>query len=259
MEHVKKIVLTACLLACWVSLLGLQSQQPTILFDQGHGQRFLIDKEGSLHLSLLAGMFRDDGFAVKSNEGEISHEALKEADVLIISGAFAPFTSAETDSIADFVERGGKLCVMLHIGQPVAGILWRFNVLISNGVIREQENLINEKQKDFFITRIASHPLMEGLEKFAVHGSWALNATDKHGKEKHGSIIAQTSDKAWIDLNRDGQFNETYAMQSYGVAVAGTFGKGSYVVFGDDAIFQNTFLEKENTALGKNLVKWLRR
>lgn len=252
MQHVKKIIFAVCLFVCWLSLLGLQSQQPTVLFDQGHGQRFLIDKQGSLHLSMLADLFRDYRFTVKANGGEISHETLKGADVLIISGAFAPLTSAEIDSIVDFVEGGGTLCVMLHIGQPVAGLLWRFNVLISNGVIREQENMINGKQKDFFITRFASHPLMDGLEKFAVHGCWALNATAKHGRS-----IAQTSGTAWIDLNRDGQFNETYAMQSYGVVIAGTFGKGRYIVFGDDAIFQNTFLEKENMALGKNLVKWL--
>ena len=257
MQHVKKIIFVVCLFVCWLSLLGLQSQQPTVLFDQGHGQRFLIDNQGSFHLSMLADMIRDNGFIVKKNEGKLSHEILKGADVLIISGPFVPLTSAEIDSIVDFVEGGGELCVMLHIGQPVAGLLWRFNVLISNGVIREQENLINNKQKDFFITRFSSHPLMDGLEKFAVHGCWALNATDKHGKEKHGRNIAQTSGRAWIDLNRDGHFNETYAMQSYGVVVAGTFGKGRFIVFGDDAIFQNTFLEKENIALGKNLVKWL--
>ena len=257
MQYVKKILFAACLFACWLLLLGLQGRQPTVLFDQGHGQRFLIDKQGSLHLSMLADIFRDYGFTVKTNEGKISHETLKGADVLMISGAFAPLASSEIDSLVDFVEGGGTLCVMLHIGQPVAGLLWRFNVLISNGVIREQENLINGKQKDFFITRLASHPLMDGLERFAVHGSWALNATDKHGREKHGKIIAQTSSTAWIDLNRDGQFNETYAMQSYGVVVTGTFGKGRFVAFGDDAIFQNTFLEKENMALGKNLVKWL--
>jgi hypothetical protein len=59
-------------------------------------------------------------------------------------------------------------------------------------------------------------------------------------------------------LNRDGKFNSTDAQQSFGVAIAGTYGKGKYVVFGDDAIFQNVFLKGENMALGKNLARWLR-
>ena len=257
MQHLKKTICTACLFMMWLIFLGLQSHQPTVLFDQGHGQRFLVEKQGALHLSVLADLLRDHGFTVKTNDGKISHGALQGTDVLIISGPFAPLTSEEINSVVLFVKRGGTLCVMLHIGQPVGGLLSRFNVLISNGVIREQENLINNGQKDFFITRFASHPLIDGLEKFAVHGCWALNATDKHGKEKYGRSIAQTSGKAWIDLNRDGQFNEMYAMQSYGVVVAGTFGKGRFIVFGDDAVFQNTFLEKWNMALGKNLVKWL--
>ena len=63
---------------------------------------------------------------------------------------------------------------------------------------------------------------------------------------------------AWIDLNGDGKFNETDARQSFGVVIAGALGKGSYVIFGDDAIFQNKFLDQENMPLGKNLADWMK-
>ena len=39
--------------------------------------------------------------------------------------------------------------------------------------------------------------------------------------------------------------------------VAGEIGKGGYIVFGDDAIFQNEFLERYNGPFAKNMVKWL--
>ncbi len=67
-------------------------------------------------------------------------------------------------------------------------------------------------------------------------------------------MIARTSPVAWIDLNRDGKFSEHDAKQSFGVAVAGKFDKGCYIVFGDDAIFQNIFLQKDNMPLGNNLI-----
>jgi hypothetical protein len=244
--------MTLCLFAS-----GLDIQKPTVVFDQGHGQRFLIEEAGALHLSVLSDMFHDARFHVRAATRAFSDETLKNADVLVVSGPFTPFTSEEIHSIVRFVESGGTLCVMLHIGHPVAQLLGKFNVLTSNGVIREGEHLINETGKDFFITRFAPHPLTNGLKRFAVHGGWALHVSGKHGEQKYGNEIAHTSQQAWIDLNRDGIFNTADARQSFGVVVAGTFGKGSFVVFGDDAIFQNSFLREYNMPLAKNLVSWL--
>jgi hypothetical protein len=44
---------------------------------------------------------------------------------------------------------------------------------------------------------------------------------------------------------------------SVGVIVAGELGAGRFVVFGDDAIFQNKFLDEQNRRLAKNLARWL--
>ena len=246
------VLMMACLL-----FSGLDIQRPKAIFDQGHGQKFLIEEGGPLHLSDLSEMLHDARFLVRAHTQRFSDATLANADVLIISGAFTPFTSSETESIVRFVQKGGTLCVMLHIGQPVAGLLGKFNVLTSHGVIREKESLINDADKDFFVTRFTSHPLMEGLDRFAVHGGWALHVTDRHRAEKYGSEIAHTSQKAWIDLNRDGTLNGPDAQQSFGVVVAGTFGKGKFAFFGDDAIFQNSFLRKYNRLISQNLVSWL--
>ena len=53
---------------------------PVILFDQGHNQRFLINKEGPLQLTGLAGIFKEQGFKVDSHEGAIDKDALAGAD-----------------------------------------------------------------------------------------------------------------------------------------------------------------------------------
>jgi hypothetical protein len=253
----KKSICMICLMTMCLFASGLDIQKPTVVFDQGHGQKFLIEEAGPLHLSVLSDMFHDARFHVRAVTHAFSDETLKNADVLVISGPFTPFTPAEIESIVRFVEKGGRLCVMLHIGQPVAQLLGKFNVLTSNGVIREGENLINESGKDFFITRFAPHTLTNSLKQFAVHGGWALHVSDKHGEQKYGNEIAHTSQHSWIDLNRDGIFNTSDAKQSFGVIVAGTFGKGSFVVFGDDAVFQNSFLREYNMPLAKNLVTWL--
>jgi hypothetical protein len=236
-----------------LAVLQAEAKKRTVIFDQGHDQKFVIDKEGDLQLSRLSGLLRKEGYDVKVNTGQIKDATLKTADVLIISGAFQPLSPEETNAIVRFLEKGGKLCVMLHIPQPLIGLMSRLKVYASNGVIEEQENTINNAPKEFFITNMEKHEITGGLKKIGVHGAWALMT-----ESKTAQIIARTGSKAWIDLNRDGKFNETDTRQSFGVVIAGTLGKGKYVIFGDDAIFQNKFLDQENMPLGKNLAAWMK-
>jgi hypothetical protein len=251
----KCLILSLCIGLFLLSLAVVQAAENkrTVIFDQGHGQKFVIEKEGDLQLSRLSGLLRKAGYEAKVNTGQINDATLNTADVLIISGAFQPLTPDEINAIIRFVERGGKLSLMLHIPQPFTGLMSRLKVYASNGVIQEQENTINNAPKDFFITKMEKHEITKGLKKIGVHGAWALMTENDTAK-----IIARTGPKAWVDLNRDGKFNETDARQSFGVVIAGTLGKGGYVIFGDDAIFQNKFLDQENMPLGKNLADWMK-
>lgn len=75
--------------------------------------------------------------------------------------------------------------------------------------------------------------------------------------DNRARVIASSSLQAWIDLHHDKvQTKEETA--SFGVACAGDLGKGGFLVFGDDAIFQNKFLDANNKALAVNLASWLK-
>ena len=236
-----------------LSVAQAEAKKRTVIFDQGHGQKFVIEKEGDLQLSRLTGLLKKKGYDVKVNAGQINDAALKTADVLLISGAFQPLSPEEIDAVIRFVERGGKLCAMLHIPQPLTALMSRLKVYASYGVIQERENTINNAPMDFYITNMEKHKITKGLKKIGVHGAWALMT-----KSPTAQVIARTGPKAWMDLNRDGKFDEADAEESFGVIVAGTLGKGKYVIFGDDAIFQNKFLDQENMSLGKNLADWMK-
>lgn len=225
----------------------------TVLFDEAHNQRFMVGQSGPLDLSGLAALFQSEGLSVNVNKQAITPEVLAGVDALVISGAFSPLAPAEVAAITRFLESGGRLCVMLHIGMPVADLLHRVNVSISNGVIHEQQNRIGKDGLDFRITRVKQHELMKGVNRFSIYGGWALINTAKNAE-----IIAQTSAQAWVDLNKDNKLGKGDAIQSFGVVIAGRAGKGSFVVFGDDAMFQNKFLVEGNARLAKNLAAWLR-
>ncbi|MDH4100566.1 MAG: DUF4350 domain-containing protein [Nitrospirota bacterium] len=229
------------------------ADKPVVLFDQGHGQLFFADRGDSLDLSNLASLFEGEGFVVRIGKEPFNEKLLSGVDAVVISGPFRPLAPAEVDAVRTFLYRGGSLSIMLHIGQPLADLLQGLEIAFSNGVIHEQDGIIDGEPINFAVSYLKPHDLTKGLEGFNLYGGWALINTDDNSE-----IIAETGQAAWVDLNGDKKLSPGDAVQAFGVAIAGGFGQGRFVVFGDDAIFQNRFLEGPNVLLANNLVKWLK-
>jgi hypothetical protein len=224
----------------------------TVLFDTGHGERFLIGEKGPLQLSSFAEICQAAGIKVATLSKPLSDESLAGVNGLVISGAFTPFKEEELDALIRFMLRGGKVSVMLHIAPPLTTLLDRFGISFTNGVIREHENIIGGQPQDFRVTRLGSHPVLRGIREFSLYGVWGLTSFDDRSR-----VIASTSPRAWIDLHHD-KVQTKDETASFAVACAGQVGKGGFLVFGDDAIFQNKFLDANNKALAVNLAGWLK-
>ncbi len=227
--------------------------KPVLLVDQGHGQKFLIENRGGLQLAGLAEIFRGQGFGVTGRSEPLTDSALTGVDALVLSGPFRPYTADEVAAIGRFVEKGGRLAIMIHIGIPVAGLLDRLGVSVSPGVIHDPDQAIEGDPLNFRVRRLAPHRLFAGLERFSLYGVWAVTNTGNNA-----TVIAATSPNAWIDLGGNRGLPAGMAGQSMGVAVAGRYGRGRFVVFGDDAVFQNRFLDADNQHLATNLAEWLK-
>lgn len=223
----------------------------TVLFDQGHGQRFLIQEKGELQLSDFAEVIAAQGVQVKPLVQEITKESLSDAAAVVISGAFVPLKQSEIDALSSFIEQGGRLAVMLHIGQPVADLLHHFDVDISNMVLHEQQNIIDRNDINFQVRDLTAHPLFSDTPHFSLYGGWALNPG------LNVQSIARTSNQAWVDLDGDKKLSKSDVIDTFSVAVTKNAGAGKVLFFGDDAIFQNRFLDKNNRILAANLGKWL--
>ncbi len=226
--------------------------RPVVLFDQGHGQHFVVEQDGPLQLSGLAEVFTSQGATVRTGAEPLTAQRLQDVRALVISGPFKGFSRAEQDAIVNFLFAGGRLALMLHIPMPVSNLLNRLHIYASNGAIREEKGLLAGKPMDFLVTDLASHPLTRGLDTIAVYGCWALLNADAQAR-----IVARTSARAWVDLNRNGRRDPGDPQQVLGVVAVGRLGRGAYAVFGDDAMFQNQFLSGNNARLAKNLAAWL--
>lgn len=252
MKTVPTMLLTTLALLVVLAATAASAGQ-VILFDQAHGQRFLATSNGPLDLSELGKICADSGFTVTSSTSPFSDQNLAAVKAVIVSGQFSQFSQEEIDAIVRFVERGGKLSIMLHIAPPAAPLIWRLGAKVANGVIHETEGVIDNNPLNFTVTHLEPHPLFTGLTSFNLYGGWALLAA-----ENNTAAIASTSSGAWIDLNGDHKLSEGDAVQSFAVAVEGRIGNGAYVIFGDDAIFQNQFLKDGNRKLASNLANWLK-
>jgi len=249
MKHLSALLVLVLLLGeAGVAAAG----PPLVLFDEAHGERFLVGGDRPLDLSQLGKAFAAAGARVEPLRQPFSAAALAPARVLVISGAFAPLAPAETAACFDFVERGGRLAVFLHIGSPVSDLVFRLGVDVSNSVIHENENQLDAAGINFRVTRLAEHPITRGLAGFNLYGVWALRPLGQ------GVVaLAETGPRAWVDLNGSRRFDAGDAMQSFAVAVVGTRGRGAFAIFGDDAMFQNEFAQGENRQLAQNLARWL--
>ena len=113
-------------------LTSTAAAQPRLLFDQGHRQPFRIENDGPLQLQDLATLFRQSGWQVESSSDRLTADRLSGIDALVISGLFTPLDREEIGNVLDYLQKGGKLTVMLHIGTPAANLLQALGIQIGN-------------------------------------------------------------------------------------------------------------------------------
>ncbi len=224
---------------------------PVIFFDQGHGQQFLAEADNPLDLSGLARIFAGHGGVIRTGTKPLDETLLSDVDVLIIAGPFQPVREDEVSAIMELVRRGGRLAIMAHISTPLNELLAGLGISISSHPVSERENILGTDARHFKLTRLAPHPLTSGLAAINIYGGWAL--LDRRGDL---TPIAATGNRAWVDLNGDSTPGPKDAVQQFSMILAGKVGRGDFVVFGDDAIFQNRFLLGSNRILAENLARW---
>jgi hypothetical protein len=242
---------------CLISILQLSAtishaaeNNLKIIFDEAHGQLFSIDDTGDLKLSKLAETMRASGAQVNKTSDILSDDTLKGATGLVISGLFKPLQNDEIEALVRFMQKGGRVAVMMHISPPLANLIFRLGLGYSQTVIHERQNVI-DKDINFRITDLSPNPLFTGIDSFSAYGVWAVDPRDK------STSIARTSPKAWMDFDNTGIISDKSLVGTFTIVAIGALGSGQFAIFGDDAIFQNRFLEGNNQKLAENLARWL--
>jgi len=81
---------------------------PAVLFDQGHGQHFLIADNGPMDLSQFASLLTHEKATLLVSDKQLTTDSLADVDILNISGPFLPITEPELNAIVQFLDQGGR-------------------------------------------------------------------------------------------------------------------------------------------------------
>ncbi len=226
---------------------------PIVLFDQAHGNLSLVDNRSEFGLSKLAAQFINKGFSVKSSTSALTSEQLTNVSTLVIASPTQPLAQQEIKAIKQYLVEGGQLCILIDQAQPLAKLLARIDIAISNDLIREQQNTLpNAPTTSFFVTNLIPHPLTTDLSSININGSFALQP------RLAANRIARTSQTAWVDLNNNQTLEMGDAKQAFSVIVTGQIGHGHFVIFADADILVNNTINGKNLILAHNLTKWLK-
>ena len=225
-----------------------------VAFDVSHGEIFSPVEEGPLNYSTFYRRFREAGAELFLNRQPVTSEALSNFDAYVIAGPTQEFTDKEIAAMQGYIHGGGRLLVLLHIASPVARLTEAFGVVVSNHVISEETDMIKGQSQDFFVSRFSPHPVTDGLKKIAVFGTWGLMA------DHNARVVAETSDKAWADLNRNRAHDKDEPSAAFGIVAVSEPGAGRVAVVADDAPFANLFIESaDNKTLANNIIKWFKK
>ncbi|ADC66389.1 ABC-type uncharacterized transport system [Ferroglobus placidus DSM 10642] len=174
------------------------------------------------HYSKLISQFEADVI-----EGGV--EELNSSEAYILAGVTRNFSEEEVEKILEFVKNGGKLVILIHI--PPANLeplLDRFGVEVS--------------ERPYEIMEVTAVPgednvLTKGVKEIYMRGVFPVN----------GTLFVVKKDRAIIFGGMKG-----------GVAALKKYGKGEVLVFGDDAMFLDSYINKvDNLKLAKNIAKWI--
>lgn len=223
-----------------------------VLFDNAHKELFTPYGTGQTGYSEMQAILNKYGYNVRMNTGPITDLVLKDVDAVVIAGPMADFTVQEIDALARFAELGGDILITTHISDTVEALAQRFGIQLSNAVIAQSHDTIENRPKWFITRNIADSPINNNVTSFAVLASWALRP-----RGEHAMVIISSEKDSWADLEADDIYRVGEPVGAYGLAAISSYGRGRVAFFGDDAVFTNRALSlASNRTLCENILKW---
>lgn len=249
---------------------------PKAYFTSGHGEHD-PDDFGADGLAQFKELLKRDNWEV-AKATLFAGTVPEDCDVLVVAGPVAPFTDAEKEAIAKFLDKGGRLLVLLDPvlgrGQQPSGLeamLLQRGVKVGNDLVLDPERRLPFFDLSaVFVNEFRSHPAAASLRGMALLLPVARSVSTANTEGVKSTTLFTTSTAGWgesdisailarKEIDRDAQ--DTPGPVSLAVAAEPEKPeKGSWrlAVVGDGDFLTNGYIGNAGNAnLGANLVNWL--
>ena len=224
----------------------IQEEKPLLLVDYAHDEIFPPLDPRELGYAKLDAVFKEAGYEVKVASEHVTEKELRGARVYMLAGPMSGLSEEERAAVRGFVERGGRVIVLVHIASPLREFLEEYNITLG-WVLAEEENTL-EKPHNFAVRSVGDDELFQGVDSLSFYGAFSVRAPESY---------AFTSARAWEDLNLNGEWEEGEPRGRFALIGIARYGKGYVLVIGDDATLANRFIgEEDNFKFARNLAEW---
>jgi ABC-type uncharacterized transport system involved in gliding motility auxiliary subunit len=246
-----------------------------VYFLEGHGERATKEEaaeEGEGFAQALDAL-RNENYQVEDLLLAATGSVPDDADVLVVAGPTRPLHDIEHQALAEYIQRGGALLVMLdpRAQTDLYNTLEGFGVKVGEDVVVDRVQGLFGRPVSPFAAQYADHVITEPLrERTLFH--MARSVRPKDPQDTNWTRLVMTGDESWGEVDLDTFFDEGTATLEEGdlrgpvsIAVAGEIeaapdseDKARIVVFGDSDFASNVLLRQHrNRDLFVNAVNWL--
>ncbi|MFH1177607.1 MAG: GldG family protein, partial [Acidobacteriota bacterium] len=257
-------------------LAVVNPKQPKLYFTTGHGEK---DLEGYREdgLSQLKELLKRDNLEAEKAT-LLGGQVPADCDLLVIAGPTAPFTEVEKAALKRYVDKGGRLLLMLD---PLLGGMQRpsgleelakgYGVLYGEDLVVDPANALPFVDLSaVFANEFRAHPVVDGMKGLAVLLPVARSVTTTTAEGATSTQLLTTTAGGWgerslataggrLQVNKDS--TDTPGPVPLGVAAQSENDKETgwrIVAFGDSDFAANGQLANAgNLNLGMNAINWL--
>jgi ABC-type uncharacterized transport system involved in gliding motility auxiliary subunit len=249
-----------------------------VYFLTGHGEPGIDDEKSEAGYKRAEIALHDEGYEVSSLSLVDKDEVPKDASAIVIVSAEKALFPNEVDALAAWLDRGGRVMILLEPGleSGLGKILDAFAIDVGDNLVVEPNpaaRAFGFGPDAFIVQKFEQHPITEGLRGQAALFYWARSVSPRVGATQvRTTTLVQTGPTSWGETKfREGgevSRDEDDVPGPVPVAVASTKDTMSaqsrvndqarLVVMGDASFANNRFAPMGgNGDLFANAINWL--
>ncbi len=254
-------------------LKATRDVEKMVCFTTGHGEKD-IESEKPRGYKLITDGIRKDNYMVRTVNIIQDKGIPRECNVLIIAGPTTDFFPAELDSIKDYIERGGRVMVLVDPNRKpsIVEFLKQYNIQVDNDLIWDySRQLLGMGPAAPLVTRYENHPMFKEFNIMTFFPEACSVRPLENGQEGiTTTVLFKSSPRSWGETNfaaGQGKYDEGKDLKGpLPIAVLATKKldnqKKAHVLVVGDSDFASNFAAQYlghpgNYDLFLNMVNWL--